>query len=145
MKNCIIVFIGILLLSCKVILNQPQKERELPFRAIDYSVKWEGKAKLVTTYKEALRIGLTQKSNKNERFYSKNAVYLFEVGGGCFGASPSEISVTLKNNIININWEEPNELCPEVGEMSAFWGEIIINKKDYTNYERLKVKYYWEE
>lgn len=145
MKKNIIVFTIILFLSCKVAQNQTKKGDKLPFRAIDYSVKWEGKVRLVTTYKEALRIRLTSKSKKNERFYSKNAVYLFEVGGGCFGASPSEISVILKNSIININWEEPNELCPEVGEISAFWGEIIINKKDYPNYERLKVKYYWEE
>ncbi|MCG8750573.1 hypothetical protein [Tenacibaculum finnmarkense] len=117
---------------------------KLSFEEIDFSIGREYGGKLIKTYKEALKIGLCKESEKESEFYNNNAVYLFEVGGGCFGASLSEISIELENNLVNINWMEPQEDCPEVGEAMAFYGKIIIPKKENSSYRKFKFKYYWE-
>ncbi len=139
-KNLILIILLILSSS----INGQEKKIRLSFEEIDFSIGREYPDKLIETYKEALKIGLCKESDTENKFYSNNAVYLFQVGGGCFGASPSEISIELENNLVNINWSEPKEICPDVGEAMAFYGKIIIPKRENLNYKEFKFKYYWE-
>lgn len=139
-RNLILVILLIMTIS----VNGQEKKIKLSFEEIDFSIGREYRGKLIETYKEALKIGLCKESDTENEFYNNNAVYLFNVGGGCFGASPSEISIELENNLVNIIWSEPQENCPEVGEAMAFYGKIIIPKKEYSNYKEFKFRYYWE-
>ncbi len=85
-----------------------------------------------------------KKINKNETFYSQNAMYVFEIGGGCFTPEISSLSVELENNIVNIIWQQPNKPCPKVGKYGAFKGKIIFNKKKFPNCRKFKFNYQYK-
>lgn len=123
-------------------MSAQENKIKLPFQEIDFSIGREYTGRLIDSYEKALEIGLGKENEKE--FYKNNAVYLFNVGGGCFGAIPSEIFIVLKNNFVNINWNEPIEDCPKVGEATPFYGMIVIQKREYPNYKKFKFKYYWE-
>lgn len=124
------------------LLHAQENRMKLSFEEIDFSIGRKHRDRLIDTYKEAVKIGLSKENEKADQFYKNNAIYLFNVGGGCFGASPNEISVVLENKEVKITWEEPKEPCPEVGEAMAFYGRIIISKRDYPNYKKFRFKYY---
>ncbi len=135
----------ILLLLFINLKSYAQTERKLPIEEINFEIGEKYEGKIIENYKSAVKIGLDKEVKNPKHFFENNVVYLFEVGGGCFYAGIDEISVTLKsNNIIFIDWQEPNEPCPEVGEMSATYGIVIISKKKFPNYKTMKLKYYYE-
>ncbi|ADV48041.1 hypothetical protein Celal_0706 [Cellulophaga algicola DSM 14237] len=138
--NLILVFLFIVAAQ----LNAQESAIDLPFKEIHYSIGRAYRGRLIDTYKEAVKIGLSKENKQEEQFYTTNAVFLFNVGGGCFSARPSQIAIKLTNNLVAINWDEPKQPCPRVGEASSFYAMIIINKKEYPNYKELKFKYYWE-
>lgn len=144
-KNTSGILILIILLATTTAMSGQGDKMNLSFEEIDVSIGRKNIDKLIDTYKEALEIGLAKESEKENEFYKNNAIYLFTVGGGCFGASPSEISIELEDNVAQINWTEPPlEDCPDVGIALSFYGRIIVSKKQYPNYKELKFKYYWE-
>ena len=143
-KNIDVLLVFMTLFFCANILSAQKSALKLPFEEIDFIIGRKNSNKLIDTYEEAVKIGLVTKNIESEKFYKNNAVYLFNVGGGCFGAKPHEISTELENNIVLINWAAPNEPCPEVGIAMSFYGQIIISKKEYPNYKSLRFKYCWE-
>ncbi len=123
-----------------------QNKNKLPIKGIDYQIGIKYSGKFIDKYSDALKLGLDKEVKNPKKFYKNNAVYLFEIGGGCFYANLDAISPTFKSNdLIFIDWTEPNEPCPEVGEAATTYGIIIISKKQYPNYKKLKFKYYWEK
>ena len=143
-KNISVTLVFITLFFYVNQLSAQESAIKLPFEEIDFIIGRNHSNKLIDTYKEAVKIGLVTENIESEKFYENNAVYLFNVGGGCFGAIPQEISTELENNMVMINWAAPNEPCPSVGIALSFYGQIIIPKKEYPNYKSLKFKYYWE-
>ena len=137
--------INLIMILLTITISYAQEKKALPIKKIDYKIGRENRNKLIDTYEDALKIGLDKETKNPQIFYNNNAVYLFNVGGGCFGAAPSEIGIELCENMVKINWIKPQEPCPKVGEAMAFYGGIVISKKEYPNYRRFKFKYYWED
>lgn len=125
-------------------LNAQKGIQKLAFEKTAFSILTKQRDKLIDTYEKALKIGLIEDNNQEEEFYKKNAIYLFQIGGGCFHPKHKEISVELNNNLITITWKEPNKPCPETGKMGPFCGIITLSKEKYPNYKKIKFKYYWE-
>ncbi len=137
--------INLIVILLTITISSAQEKIILPIKETDFKIGRENRNKLIDTYEDALKIGLDKETKNPKIFYKNNAVYLFDVGGGCFGAVSSEISIELCDNLVSINWIEPQEPCPEVGEEMAYYGKIIISKKEFPNYRRFKFKYYWED
>lgn len=136
-----IIWFILILLMVPTSLHAQKRKMKLPFEEIDYSFVL--KDKLIDTHKKAVEINLSEENNKEEKeFYKNNAVYLFQIGGGCFYPKHENISVELNNNTIHIIWKQPNEPCPETGEYLPFFGKIIISKNEYPKYKTMKIKYF---
>ncbi len=136
----LIVFFSLILVGSFTHSLQAQVNKvTLPFTENTSEVKarWHS-YRLIDTYEEAVKIGFNKKSKEAERFYQNNAVFLFDVGGGCYGPKSSEITITLENDTIKIVWDEPPN-CPLVGKHASFAGQFILSKKTYPNYKQFKV------
>jgi len=146
MKHFILDKINLLLIFSSFLLTMTSlnAQKKLPFKKTDDSVVSIHRDKLIDTYEKAVKINLSEDNNNEEEFYKKNAVYLFQIGGGCFHPKHKEISVELNVDLVNITWKEPKKACPETGKYSPFFGKIIISKKDFPNYKKMKFKYYWK-
>ncbi|MFI8605960.1 hypothetical protein ACIGCP_15955 [Cellulophaga baltica] len=143
-KNIPVNLILLLLFITSTSLKAQESVIKLPFKEIHSSIGKEYRGKLIDSYKEAVKIGLSKENKQEEQFYNHNAVFLFNVGGGCSDARPSQIAIKLTHNLVEINWDKPKQPCPRVGEATAFYGMIVISKKEHPNYKELKFKYYWE-
>ena len=113
-------------------LNAQKKAVDLSFEEVGYSIDQRHSNQLIKTYKEAKKLGLTEKSNKTEEFYGDNILYLFQIGGGCFTPKPSEISIKAENNLIKITLIEPSKPCPETGKYGPFFWQNNLVKKGFS-------------
>jgi len=71
--------------------------------------------------------------------YSKKAQYIFLIGGGCFHAHVKEMEVEIKNDTLNIIWNEPLKICPSTGKRARTNMCLELDKNQYPNYKNFKI------